>query len=116
MLAGSRTSRVGSGFPCSPAQVSLLDFHADTSGAKAELHPLSRRYKVYEHAVLVLHRARRGATCHRYSGAYGCVVTIKVRELVQMVDISGCVSRGDTHISHGESVHLHVVGLVLVGE
>src|SRR5437773_4188044 len=33
-----------------------------------------------------------------------------------MVDVSGCVGRGDTHISHGETVHLHVVGLALVGE
>src|SRR5215470_1741783 len=53
---------------------------------------------------------------NRYSGTYGCKVTVKVRELFQIVDCSGCVGRGDTHISNRETVHHHVVGLALEGE
>src|SRR4029453_11742311 len=33
-----------------------------------------------------------------------------------MINASGCVRTGDTHVSHGETLHLDLVGLALVRE
>src|ERR1043166_6953900 len=98
-LIKSSVTALGDRVPLYVAMRSRRDLHVDATAGNSDIGPSVRRSNDHFDPILIFHGDGRRSACNGQTGAAGVVMTIKIFEVLQIVDFSGRGSAADADLA-----------------